>query len=58
MRLQFLVKNPYFGSDDNKWRPYVNYLSGGGPPGAPFTWEDWYGTVGEVNDQVWTLHAL
>lgn len=45
IRTQFLVRKPYQTSDIKGWRPYVNYMSGGGPPDAPYTWEDWYGEV-------------
>ncbi|MFW9949809.1 MAG: hypothetical protein ACFFKA_06770 [Candidatus Thorarchaeota archaeon] len=58
IREQFLVQKPYQESDDRDWRPYVNYMSGGGPPNAPFTWEDWYGPIGVVNDQIYWLHVV
>jgi len=57
IRLQMLVKKPYFGSDSNEWRFYTNYLTGGGPlPDIP-TFEDWYGLAGLEWDQVHTLHV-
>lgn len=64
IRLQFMVKKPYQTdvsgglTDSKKWRPYVNYMSGGGPPDAPWTWEDWLGPVGVPNDQVHYLHVF
>ena len=54
IRLEFLVKNPYFGSDSNKWRPFVNHLE----DLTPDTYfEFWYGPAGIVNDQWHTLHV-
>jgi hypothetical protein len=58
IRLQFLVQKPYYGSPSRGWRPYVNYMSGGGVPPADFTWEDWYGPVGVVNDQYHWLDVV
>lgn len=55
---QFLVQKPYQESYDRGWRPYVNYMSGGGPPDAPYTWEDWYGPVGLVNDFFYYLDVV
>jgi len=55
IRVQFLVKNPYFGSDSNKWRFYENHMTGG-TPGNSF--EDWYGPVGLVHNQFHTLHVV
>jgi hypothetical protein len=51
IRVQFLVKKPYIGSDSNKWRFYTNYQSGPG-------FEAWYGPVGLVNDQFHTLNVV
>ena len=52
IRLQMLVKKPYFGSDSKEWRFYENHLTGG-TPGNSF--EDWYGPAGLVWDQSHTL---
>lgn len=57
IREVFLVQKPYQGINERGWRPYVNYMSGGGPPNAPYSWEDWYGPVGIENDIVTYLHA-
>ncbi|MFW9825795.1 MAG: hypothetical protein ACFFE4_22840 [Candidatus Thorarchaeota archaeon] len=58
IREVFLVRKPYQTDDSNKWRTYVNHMSGGGPPGAPYTWEDWYGPVDLGNDQITYLHPI
>ena len=58
IRQQFLVQKPYFGSDIKGWRFYVNYMTGGGPPDAPYSWEDWYGAAGVINDQIYYLHVV
>ncbi|MFX1480665.1 MAG: hypothetical protein ACFFCI_21455 [Promethearchaeota archaeon] len=58
IRVQFLVQKPYFGSDIVGWRFYVNHMTGGGIPPADFTWEDWYGTAGVVNDQFHWLDVV
>ena len=58
IRLQMLVKNPYFESDgagSNKWRFYENHLSGGWYPEA---FEDWYGPAGLEWNQVHYLHVV
>ena len=54
IRIQFLVKKPYFGSDSNEWRFFENFLTGG-TPGNSF--EDWFGPVGVVNDQFHWLYV-
>ena len=50
IRFQFLVKKPYYGSDSNEWRYYVNYHEG-----EMFEW--WYGEFGLVWDRCHTLHV-
>ena len=55
---QFLVHGQYFGSDIKGWRFYVNYMTGGGVLPADFTWEDWYGTAGEINNNFHWLDVV
>ena len=54
IRLQFLVKNPYYGSPSNKWRTYINHLE---DITLDTFFEYWYGEAGLINDQHHTLHV-
>ncbi len=55
---QFLVHGQYFGSNIKGWRFYVNHMTGGGIPPADFTWEDWYGTAGVINNNFHWLDVV
>jgi hypothetical protein len=54
IRLQMLVKKPYYGSDSKEWRFFENHLTGGVDPEY---FEDWYGPAGLVWDQTHTLYV-